>query len=535
VSPQTVERFVKRFSRYGFRREAMTPVYGLAENSVALSVPKLGLGPRIDRVKRAVFESEGRAERADASDPTAIEFACEGPAIVDHEVRIVDDAGAPLPDRHVGRLVFRGPSMTSGYYRNPQATAAITLPDGWLDSGDLAYMAEGEIYVTGRLKDVIIKGGRNIVPHEIEEAASEIHGVRKGCVVALGVMSEAQGTESLVVVAETRETDEGRRDALCAAIRERVDEVVGLPPDQVVLVPPGGVPKTSSGKIRRASTKEMYVAGELGRTARLGLGRRLGLAAGAGRALGSRWAARARRVAYGTYVCLAIGTGVLLVWPAAVLVRGRRASAALERLALRALVAISGCKVTVEGLEHLPRRGPALLASNHTSYADIPFLRATIPLHFVFVAKQEALGYPLVGIFFRKVGHIAVDRDQAERSVTDSAKAVEALARGDAVLYFPEGTFTSVSGLRPFKLGLFKAAVETRTPIIPMALRGSRRVLRDGSWIPHPRHVSLWIGPPIHPGGTEWSDVLDLRDRVAEAIAAHCGEPRLDLVSASRP
>jgi acyl-CoA synthetase (AMP-forming)/AMP-acid ligase II len=146
--------------------------------------------------------------------------------------------------------------MTSGYYRQPAATAAITLPGGWLDSGDLAYRADGEIHVCGRRKDLIIKAGRNLVPQEIEEAAAAVEGIRRGCVVAFGVENDVLGTEGLVVVAETRVADEAGRDRLIGAVTERVAEAVEVPPDRVVLVPPGAVPKTSSGKVRRAAGEQ---------------------------------------------------------------------------------------------------------------------------------------------------------------------------------------------------------------------------------------------------------------------------------------
>src|SRR5204863_3397735 len=141
-----------------------------------------------------------------------------GKPLPGHEVRIVDRNGAAVPDRTEGFLWFRGPSATSGYYRNPQATAAL-LPWGpatgdgeypWVNSGDRAYRADGEIYVTGRVKDIIIKGGRNLYPHEVEELAARAEGIRKVCIVAFGLTDEATGTEKLAVVAETRERDAAR-------------------------------------------------------------------------------------------------------------------------------------------------------------------------------------------------------------------------------------------------------------------------------------------------------------------------------------
>ena len=122
----------------------------------------------------------------------------------------------------MGRLVFRGPSMTPGYFRQPEATAAITLPGGWFDSGDLAYLAGGEIHIAGRRKDLIIKGGRNVIPQEVEEAAGGVDGVRRGCVVAFGLANDRQGTESVVVVAETRETSPQSAQRIEAEVREKI-------------------------------------------------------------------------------------------------------------------------------------------------------------------------------------------------------------------------------------------------------------------------------------------------------------------------
>ncbi len=187
VNPATLERFTSRFARYGFRPEAMMPVYGLAESSVALCFPPVDRGPRIDAVSRDPFEKAGRAQPAAPEDVSPLRFVGVGRALPEHEVRIVDETARDVPERTVGRLAFRGPSVMAGYFRQAEATRAITLPGGWLDSGDLAYLADGEVFIAGRRKDLIIKAGRNLVPQEIEEVASGVEGVRRGCVVAFGV------------------------------------------------------------------------------------------------------------------------------------------------------------------------------------------------------------------------------------------------------------------------------------------------------------------------------------------------------------
>ncbi len=530
VSPGTIDRFVRRYSPFGFRREAMMPVYGLAECSVGLAFPPVGRGPRVDRVARGAFQGEGRAEPS--ADAGALEFVSAGRELPEHEVRIVDDAGTDVAERVVGRLVFRGPSMTSGYYRKPEATAAITLPGGWLDSGDLAYRAAGEIHVCGRRKDLIIKGGRNLVPQEIEEEAAAVEGIRRGCVVAFGVENAALGTESLVIVAETRATDASERERLIGAVTERVAEAVEVPPDQVVLVPPGTVPKTSSGKVRRAATREQFLAGVLGRPPGTTMRQKARLAAAVLGEAARPAVARARRGLYAAWLALTLPLLLFPTWLLVRLVPSRRFAFALGRFASAAGLRILGCRLEVEGRERLPRRGPLVLASNHASYADVAALLALLPADFLFVAKREVLSYPLVGAFVRRCRHLTVDRWDALQSVADADLVAQALRDGEAVLFFPEGTFVAATGLRPFRLGAFMAAATAGVPVVPLALRGTRHVMR-GDWsLPRPGRVCLWVGEPIAPEGTDMAALVRLRTRVADAIAAHCGEPRLDLVAA---
>lgn len=536
VSTETLERFTRRFARHGFRPEALMPVYGLAECTVGLCIPPLGRRAVVDPIDREKFEREGRAESVEERSPRAMCFVSVGRPLPGHEVRIVDDDGRDLPDRVVGRLIFRGPSAMAGYFRNPQATAAISLPGGWLDSGDLAYRVGDEFFIAGRRKDLIIKAGRNLVPQEIEEVVGEIEGVRKGCVVAFGVNHPELGTEKLVVVAETRITDRSRLLELEQEIVQRVAAAVGVPPDRVVLVSPRSVPKTPSGKLQRAATREMFLSGRLGggATARW-LGRvRLGVQAAA--VLWDRVSSRIGGALYVAYLGLVLGAAAVLlgpfVWLLAVLTRNPRRVRFISRLAAKVALRLGGWRLSAEGLENLPRRGPMVLVCNHTSYADVPALLALLPLDFVFVAKREVFSWPFIGTLARRGGHPAVERWQPLKSVADARSVAAAVDRGDCVLFFPEGTFTAAAGLRPFRLGAFELAVERNLPVVPLALRGTRRVLRAGEWMPRHGSIHLWVGKPLLAEGSGWQPAVALRDRALEQIAAHCGEPRLDLVDA---
>jgi len=530
VRPETIERFVQRFSKYGFQRETMMPVFGLAECSVGLAFPPVDRGPKFDRVDRAAFE-KGQATPAARDDASASVFVSSGRALPEHEIKVVNEQGETLPERELGRLLFRGPSMTKGYFRNEEATAAIRRAHGFLDTGDLAYIADGELFIAGRLKDVIIRGGRNLVAAEIEEAASEASGVRKGCVAAFGVTEARSGTEQVVIVAETRATTTAERDAIEQRVIEHVSNAIGAPPDVVCLVKPGAVLKTSSGKIRRNDTRALYLAGDLGRDqsdswlARAKLGTHL--ISRAGWILIERAGLGARGLLiYGFLAVYAPCSSVALAF------LSPRAARRFEHRSARLAKWLLTPHTSVTGAMSLAPGRAALLVCNHASYLDVIFLRALLDEDFVFVTKREAFDYPFIGRFLKRSGHIGVERKDAQRSANDASIVTEALNRGESVLVFPEGTFTHTDGLRPFRLGAFRAAADAGCPVIPIALRGTRKMLRDGQIVPRPGRVALWIGTPLHAKGGSFRDLVALRDRAREVIGAESGEVVLDLVAA---
>jgi 1-acyl-sn-glycerol-3-phosphate acyltransferase len=521
VSPETIERFTRRFAAYGFRAEAMCPVYGLAESSVALTVPPIGRGPRIDRIDRERFQARREALPAAAGDPNPLRFVGCGRPLAGHEVRVVDASRRPLPERLEGRIEFRGPSVTAGYFRRPDATRAV-LHDGWMDSGDLGYLADGELFVTGRQKDMIIKAGRNLYPQEVEEVVGDLPNIRKGCVAAFAVPDPEAGTERLVIVAETRAELATHEAALRANVVDRVAATLGVPPDVVVIAPPGAVLKTSSGKIRRGATRDAYLAGELGRGRRAPLRQwaRLAILDVAARLRNAALAAA--RLAYGAWVGVLLTIGLPLLWGALLVTPRGRLADRVVRAWCRGLLALAGCRLRVQGLEHLAGIGPAVLAANHASYVDAVVLSAALPstVPFVFVAKRELLGTPLVATVIRKVGHLTVERVALSESVADAAAVSAALEGGTSLLVFPEGTFRRTPGLLPFRLGGFKAAVEARRPVVPITIRGTREILPADASIPRPHPVDVAIGTPIDPAGQGWPEMVRLRDLTRAAIEA---------------
>ncbi|MYC81972.1 MAG: AMP-binding protein [Acidobacteria bacterium] len=542
VQPETLEGFSRRFQPYGFRAEALMPVYGLAESSLAVTIPPLSRRPLLDPVDRGALERTGRAEPASAQSVNPLTFVSTGRPLAGHQVRIVSGAGSSLPDRVQGHIQCRGPSVMQGYFGRAEATAEV-LQDGWLKTGDLGYLADGELFVTGRVKDIIIQGGRNLYPQELEHIAADVEGIRRGCVAAFGVSGRHLAGERLVLVAETRRTEPEEKEKLAAAIREKMDSQLGIPLDEVVLAPPQSVPKTSSGKIRRDACRRLYLQGMLHsprsavwvQVARLAL-----------RSLGQRTLRVIGRVGaclYGIYVWMVLLAVGLPCWVLLLLTpprAGPRAGPALLRSISRITLRLAGLRPLVAGLEHLPAVHPSgrsrfLIVSNHASYLDILVLMAVLPFDFSFVAKREAASWPFVSTFVRRSGYLTVDRENAPEAVEDSRRIEERLLGGTPVHVFPEGTFTHASGLRPFQMGAFKLAADTGSPLLPVTLRGTRQVLRDGRLLPSPAPLRVVISPPIRPGGRGWPEMIRLRDAAYAEVLKHCGEGPLDLVLAGPP
>jgi fatty-acyl-CoA synthase len=536
VRAETLERFTTRFAAHGFRREAFMPVYGLAEATLAISIPKCGRGYRVDRIEREQFEAEGTAVPASADQP-ALEFVGAGKPLKDMEVRIVGKNGQDAGERTEGQLWFRGLSATSGYFRNTEATNQLSRGDGWLDSGDLAYRADGELFITGRVKDVIIKGGRKLYPHEIEDVVGHVDGVRTGCVVAFGAPDARSGTERLVIAAEIRRSRGVESRRIIAEITRAVTEAIGVPPDIIEPLPPQSIPKTSSGKLRRSETRRLFIEGKLGKKVAPSWAQIAKLAAGS--AIPRAWARmksivrRAAEIVYGAYALAVIGAGVVACWAAVITTSDRRRAAARIRRASRSILWLTGIPVNEIGTEILSQMyggGGWIFTPNHSSYIDILVLLACLPATARFVSKGEAVSMPFFGTMLRRAGHFAFDRTDPEARVRQANELNSALRSGDSVVIYPEGTFTPMTGIRPFQLGAFKAAVDTRRPICPVAVRGARQVLRDKTILPRPGRITVTYGPLVVPNGAagdDWREIVRLRDDTREIIARGAGEPLL--------
>ncbi len=264
VRPDPLAVFAERFAARGFKASAFVPSYGMAETALAVSFAPTNQGIEAERLDMDVLEHAQRATLATAASTRTRDFVCCGPVLPLHEVQVRNDNGEVLAERHIGRLYVRGPSMMHSYFGQPEATAAVLSSDGWLDTGDLGYLAEQQIVVTGRAKDLIIINGRNLWPQDLEWTAEhEVEGLRSGDVAAVAV--DNGDTERIVVLVEFRAADAAALEALRTAVSGVLRLRHGVDTD-VVAVPPRALPRTSSGKLSRAKAKALYVSGAFAAT-----------------------------------------------------------------------------------------------------------------------------------------------------------------------------------------------------------------------------------------------------------------------------
>lgn len=259
IRPATLDRFARRFERAGFSRKAFLPCYGLAEATLAISLWPVEEAPRTVILDADALRDHGSAVPVDIADTATIELMSCGPVLPGHELAIFDADGARLPELTEGEIAFRGPSVTDGYYADPDASAASFREDGWLLTGDLGFLKDGEVYPTARKKDLIIISGRNYHPHDVEWCAGEDSQVRGGGVIAFAVTGALGDAAVLVVEARPQVDTAELRRRIAVRVRGRL----GLVLKDIVIVGRGDLPKTSSGKLRRAETRARYELGQL--------------------------------------------------------------------------------------------------------------------------------------------------------------------------------------------------------------------------------------------------------------------------------
>lgn len=262
IRPDVMQAFVDAFADAGFKASAFLPSYGLAEATLAVSLMPPGEGIRVELVEET--QLSGGADSIAANDgPRPQRFRAIvncGKPVRDMTVEIREEDGTPLPDGAIGKLWCKGPSVMVGYFRDSAATDAC-MSDGWLDTGDMAYMSNGYIYIVGRAKDMIIVNGKNHWPQDIEWAVEQLPGFKAGDIAAFAITTPG-GEETPAVLVQCRSSDEAERQRLREEIRERVRSVTGMN-CVIELIPPRTLPRTSSGKLSRAKARNLYLSGDI--------------------------------------------------------------------------------------------------------------------------------------------------------------------------------------------------------------------------------------------------------------------------------
>lgn len=524
VSARTIAAFAERFGRCGFRAEAMAPAYGLAELGVGLAFSPLGRRPRVEWVARGPLARLGVVHPCPSNDPDARPVVSCGRPLPGYEVRVADALERELPDWHEGAISCRGPSASQGYLGNAEATASLWRR-GWLQTGDLGFVADGEVFLTGRVKDVIIRAGRNLHPDDLEPALAELAGVEARGAVVVARPDAQRGTERLVVVVETRLADASDRAGLEASVRRRCVDIAGEPPDDVVLVAPGALLRTASGKVRRTATRAALDAGTLGRRTPPVPVQLARVALASVVARGRRLAPTLWALPFGLYAWVLALAVAAVTWLVVVLVPGRRARWWTARTAGSCLRWALGVRWSLNGTP--PPAGPAVVVSNHASFIDGLVLVLALPRPTVLVASTELERAPIVGAFLRRLGCAFVERGDPQQGRDSVAALVRAAGSGEQLAVFPEGAITRAPGLRPFRLGAFAVAARAGCPVVPVGIAGTRAVLRPGTYLPRRGQVRVTFGAPIVPTSSAFSAQLELRDAARGVVAQLSGEPDL--------
>lgn len=491
VIPATVRAFNKRFGPYGFRETSAFPAYGLAEATLAVSFTPRDQGLKVLSLNRETLAQTGEVIIGED------EVASCGFLVDDIEVRIADDSG-PLPEGRQGHVELRGPSMMTGYLGYEPS------PE-WLRVGDLGFFWEGELYITGRHKDLIVVGGRNIHPNDLEAAVGQLSGVRPGSVAALGI--EADGTQKIVVLAEVRK----QSPELRSLIQSTVHDVAAVPAE-VVMLEPRTLPKTPSGKIRRQESKQRYLENKL-RPSKITLSS-FRHAAGAWSKATPGKLKHGLRGAWSWFWMLKCWTELVVL---------KRPAGASIRSMLKRL----GIQLKVSGQPF--GGGPLMVVANHASLMDgLILVAAWQGESLKFAIADRTARHPMVRAIARE--HVIVRRGLGEAAGA-LEKLTESLNRGECLAVFPEGGIEFSSGLRGFASGAFQAAAAAGARLQPVAISGSRQVLAQGEAVPYPGVVEVKFLDVMESQVGDFQEAASLSQKARAVIAAelpeHCWETRL--------
>ncbi|MDA8562113.1 AMP-binding protein, partial [Gammaproteobacteria bacterium] len=526
IQLSTLDKFCDKFKKYGFRKESMLPVYGLAETALGLTATPLNRGVKADLIDRNDYEIKQIATKVNINSPNKIiKIVSCGMPLPRHNIRIVDNNGLVCNERVVGALEFNGPSSMLGYYNNSKATEEVF--DGiWVKTGDIGYISDCELYVTGRLKDIIIKSGRNFVPSDIEDIVSNVDGIRKGCVIAFSDNRKENSTEKLVVVSEIKSNN---YQQISQDIKNIVSKHLNITVDDVVLLKPGSISKTSSGKLQRAACKKMYFDNKLNINNGSLLLQFIKLSTKVFFSKIINILANVGKVIYTLYIFFWVVLTLPFVW---LFTQTGKKNFQVKCIKywFKFLIKVSLIPIEIKNKNYLKKNTQYIYVANHCSYLDSILLMMVLPENTCYVVKKSLFKIPFVKTIFKKIGCMPVNKYNSSEVLNDFKKIEEKVSAGVSVLIFPEGSFAYSPGLRPFKTGGFKLAVNNDIPVIPIAINGTRQALRGNGYLFSWNPLKVIIGKSLKVVSPEWESIVTLKKQAFSFILENCQEPNLDFI-----
>ncbi len=387
VCAQTLKRFSEKFSQYGFKSKALTNVYVLSEGAILMCAGSILEDQKIDRIASHEFHQKNIAKPIFEREKKYYEFVSCGSPIDNYQIRIVDEENTCLPERNIGMVHCKVRSMMCEYYRD-QAVSEKVFHGGWIDTGDLGYLAEGELYITGRRKDIITKEGKNYYPTEIEDIITMYSDLNFGQVVVFSSVENLSGIKKILAIVESKNNDKNSHKILKKQICQIVVKCLGFSLDDILIVTENVLPKTTNGKLRRYVCGEIYSQKNIRKIKNNIIIKLFNIYVRCFIAKTKKILTLCLRFFYTIYLFLVLISMASLTYIAIRFFNrdnGEKIIKTASKITLRA----SFCSIEIDGINHIKSKKNMIFVSNHASYIDVLVLVAFLPGHFCYVAKSE--------------------------------------------------------------------------------------------------------------------------------------------------
>ncbi len=513
----TLNAFNQKFSPYGFKETCLTPAYALTENGALLTISNPGNKYQTDQASLDRLLKENTAEKTDTS--LSIDYVNCGEVVGNNDIRIADSDGVVLKDRQIGKIQFSRPSSFEDDSRR------------WISSGDYGYTVNKSLFVIGREQGLIyLKESKQCYAKVIENLVGMLPDINANSVAAFN-----DSNENYILVVETTVDSASQHSNVREIVSKKLKQSGISTPEKIIFLKNNSLPRTLSGKIKRFQCKKDYENNSLGRELSPSLIQKIKVKSK------KIWNILSGKIKFSLRVIYTFYVGIILVLtgpPGWIIIMclPRKLGAKFLKLWCKFLFASMFCPIKYsEDPSVGESKTPIVYTANHTGYLDIVALISVLPSDISYIGKQELSDVGFLKKLMQHLGYIFVNPVDFTKTPGEIAEITETVKSGRSVLIFAEGTFTYATGLRPFKMGTFKIAAETMSPVCPVSIQGVRTVLRDGSCMFRPNFIKIHVSSLIFPVENSWSESLRLRDEAYKAIADNCGEKTISLIAAGPP